>query len=337
MIQSFPDLVQIFDNLSAPSANVGLGRFCAYPIPGYPACAIGKDTSGNPVLLVQADNVLPGTAAPLLLEHLCVIHLVNCRVHTGDQGEQQQTLSVIRCTGTDRAMHEYFLRCLHPIIASLPHHPSRDQVSQAVERLIDLFRRMADVPRKTATGLWAEIFLIARSSAPATLLEAWHSIPEEKFDFAIGVDRLDVKAASGGLRIHHFALEQLRPVAQIRVLIASLLAERTQGGTSLNDLVDSIRTKVTDATLLIRLDSVVAQTLGQDWRAMQDTRFDLQQAIQSLRFVDAAIIPSVAAPSPPEVSAVHFRVDLTQHPMPFPDTLIQGSGVFRAAIPRADP
>jgi hypothetical protein len=326
----------MFDNLAAPSANVGLGRFCAYPIPGYPACAIGKDTSGNPVLLVQADNVLPGTAAPLVLEHLCVIHLVNCRVHTGDQGEQQ-TLSVIRCTGTDRALHEYFLRCLHPIIASLPQNPSRDQVSQAVERLIDLFRRMADVPRKTVTGLWAELFLIARSSEPAILLDAWHSIPEEKFDFAIGVDRLDVKAASGELRIHHFALEQLRPVAQIRVLIASLLAGRTQGGTSLNDLVDSIRTRVTDATLLIRLDSIVAQTLGQDWRAMQDTRFDLQQAIQTLRFVDAAVIPSVVAPSPPEVSAVHFRVDLTQHPMSFPDALIQASRVFRAAIPRTDP
>ncbi|MBI3469643.1 MAG: PD-(D/E)XK motif protein [Planctomycetes bacterium] len=337
MSQPFPDLVQIFDGLAPPSASVGLGRFCVQPIPGYPACAVGKDTSGNPVLLVQADNALPGIGAPLVLEHLCVIHLVNCRVQAGDQGEQQRTLSVIRCTDTDRALHEYFLRCLHPIVASLPQRPSRDQVSQAVERLVDLFRRMADTPRKTVTGLWAELFLIARAADPASLLDAWHSIPEEKFDFAIGVDRLDVKAASGGLRIHHFALEQLRPVAQVGVLIASLFAERTQGGTSLNDLVDAIRARVANPDLLIRLDSVVAQTLGQDWRAMQETRFDLQQAIQSLRFVDAAVIPSVASPSPPEVSAVHFRVDLTQHPMPFPEALVQASGLFRAAVPRSEP
>src|SRR5438309_9527889 len=107
MSRSFPDLVKIFDGLSAPSANVGLGRFSAQPIPGQSACVIGKDTSGNPVLLVQADNALPGTAAPLVLEHLCVIHLVNCRVQAADQGEQRRTLSVVRCTESDRAMHEY--------------------------------------------------------------------------------------------------------------------------------------------------------------------------------------------------------------------------------------
>src|SRR5437868_11572455 len=144
MSRSLPDLVQLFDTLSAPSANVGLGRFCAQPIPGYLACAIGKDTSGNPVLLIQADNTLPGTAAPLVLEHLCVIHLVNCRVQTGEQSEQQKTLSIIRCTDPDRAMHEYFLRCLHPIVASLSQSPSRDQIIAAVQKLVDLFRRMAD-------------------------------------------------------------------------------------------------------------------------------------------------------------------------------------------------
>ena len=337
MNRSFPDLVQLFDTLSAPSANVDLGRFCAQPIPGYAACAIGKDTSGNPVLLVQADNALPGTAAPLVLEHLCVIHLVNCRIQTGEQGEQHKTLSVIRCTDTDRAIHEYFLRCLHPIVASLRQSPSRDQISEAVQKLVDLFRRMADAPRKAVAGLWAELLLIARSSDPARLLAAWHAIPEERFDFGHGIDRLDVKAASGGLRLHHFTLEQLRPVGPVTVLIASVLTERSEGGTSLNDLVDSIRARVADPDHLIRLDSVVAQTLGQDWRAMQQTRFDLQQAAQSLRFIDAAAIPSVANPTPPEVSAVHFRVDLTQHPMPFPDTFLQGSGVFRAAIPRTDP
>jgi hypothetical protein len=336
MRRSFPDLVQLFDALSAPSANMGLGRFCAQLIRGYPACAIGKDTSGNPVLLIQADNALPGTAAPLILERLCVIHLVNCRIQTEDQGDQQRTLSIIRCTDPDRAVHEYFLRCLHPIVASLPQSPSRDQISAAVQKLVDLFRRMADAPRKALAGLWAELFVISSASNPACLLTAWHAIPEEKFDFANGMDRLDVKAGVGGIRLHHFTLEQLRPGAPVRVLIASLLTERSEGGTSVNDLVDSIRARVADPDHLIRLDSVVAQTIGQDWRAVQHTRFDLQQATQSLRFIDASTVPSVANPTPPEVSAVHFRVDLSQHPMPFPQALFQESGLFRAAVPYAE-
>src|SRR5260370_2332339 len=210
-------------------------------------------------------------------------------------------------------------------LAWLPQCSSRDQISEAVQKLVDLFKRMADASRKALAGLWAELFLIARSSDPAFLLGAWHAIPEERFDFGHGIDRLDVKAASGGLRLHHFTLEQLRPAGHVRVLIASLLTERSEGGTSLNDLVDSIRARVADPDHLIRLDGVIAETLGQDWRAIQQNRFDLQEAIQSFRFIDAATIPSVANPTPPEVSAVHFFVGFDQHPNPFPPCLIPGN------------
>jgi hypothetical protein len=189
---------------------------------------------------------------------------------------------------------------------------------------------------------WRREFFLSRQLRPTrdNVIDIAYQrirLPEEKFDFAAGTDRLDVKAASGGLRVHHFALEQLRPVARVKVLIASLFAERMQGGASLNNLIDSIRSKVPDPEMLFRLDSIVAQTLGQDWRVMQDFRFDLQQAIQSLRFIDAASIPSVASPTPQEVTAVHFRVDLTHHSMTFPEALIQASGLFRAAAPRRAP
>jgi hypothetical protein len=245
-------------------------------------------------------------------------------------------LFVIRCTGEDRSLHEYFLRALHPIIASLPTTPSRDDISGAVQRLVDLFRKLTAFPRKTIAGLWAELFVLARAHDPTTLLAGWHALREDRFDFAFGIDRLEVKSASGGHRIHHFALEQLRPIGQTRVLIASLLVERVEGGTSINDLVDSVRQRITDPTLLIRLDSIVAETLGQDWRSTQQTRFDLQRAVHSLRFIEATSIPAVGMPLPAEVSGVHFKVDLSDHSMPPPADFIGESKLFRAAMPVAD-
>ncbi len=333
MSNSFPDLVRLFDGLTVPPLGSGLGRFCALPVPGFPACAVGKDGGGSPVLLIQADSAVPGVAAPIVLEHLSVIHLVACRVQVSGQAEQERTLSVIRCTEGDRAFHEYFLRSLHPVIASLPTRPSRLQVGDAIERLVDLFRQITQSPRKTVSGLWAELLVIARGRDPAVLLSSWHAMPEDRFDFAQGADRLDVKAASGGLRMHHFALEQARPPAPTRVLVASVLVERAEGGSSISDLVDVIRIRVADPDLLIRLDSVVAQTIGQDWRSMRQARFDLQFAADSLRFVDAAAIPAVPLPLPPEVSGVHFRVDLSQHTLPFPGALVESSPLFRSAIP----
>lgn len=333
MSTPFPDLVALFDALPAPTIDPGLGRFCAQPITGFPACAIGKDSSGNPVLLIQADNAQPGTAAPLVLEHLSVIHLAPCRVKKPESDDQNLTLSVIRCTDSERAFREFFLRSLHPVIVSLPAHPSRQQITDAIERLVALFRQIAEAPRKTIAGLWAELLVMARARHPARLLMSWHALPEERFDFVSGAERIDVKAASGGMRIHHFSLEQIRPAAGTQVVIISVLIERMEGGSSVADLVDRIRARLSDHELLIRLDSVVAQTIGQDWRSMQEAHFDLQLAISSLRFLDAADIPSVPIPLPAEVTGVHFRVDLSQHAMPFPAALICDGTLFQAALP----
>jgi hypothetical protein len=329
----FPDLVRLFDRLEAPAVDIGLGRFCAQPVPGSPECAIGKDTSGNPVLLIQADNAQPGTAAPLVLEHLAVIHLVSCRIQKADRRDQDGTLSVVRCMNSDRVFHEYFLRSLHPVIASLPRSPSRQQISEAIERLVDLFRKIAQAPRKAIAGLWAELLVIARAHNPAVLLSCWHAVPQERFDFVCGAERMEVKAASGGQRIHHFSLEQLRPPPSTHVMIASVLVERAEGGSSVADLVDDIRSRISDPNMLIRLDSVVAQVVGHDWRSMQQVHFDLQVAIESFRFFDAASIPAVPIPLPPEVTEVHFRVDLTQSPHVLQDRSVHGRQMFRAAIP----
>jgi hypothetical protein len=329
--QPFPDLVGLFDDLPAPTSNVGLGRFCANPVPDFPACAVGKDGSGRPVLLIQADNAQPGVPAPMALEHLSVIHLVNCRVQAPGQAERERTLSVIRCTEGDRAFHEYFLRSLHPVVASLPEHPSRLQISGAIERLIDLFRQITQAPRKAIAGLWAELLVIALADNPAALLACWRAAPEDRFDFASGPDRLDVKGASGGQRAHYFSLDQLRPPTPTRVLIASILVERAEGGTSANDLVDIIRSRVADPEMLVRLDSVVAQTVGQDWRSMEQVRFDRELALSSLRLLDSADIPCVPLPLPPEVADVRFRVDLSRHALPFPHRLTRSSELFRAA------
>ncbi len=336
-MESFVDLVRLFDDLQVPSAGPGLGRFCARPVPGCVGSAVGKDASGYPVLLIEADNSQPTVGAPIVLEHLSVIHLARCRVQVLDEGDRETILSVIRCTGSDRDIHDYFLRSLHPIIASLPTRPSRLQISDAIQKLVDLFSQIKKSPKETISGLWAELFVIARSRNPTSLLACWHDAPEDRFDFGSGGDRLDVKSAFGSHRVHHFSLEQIRPSGPIKVLVASVLIARSEGGASVNDLVDLIRSRVTDPLLLIRLDSVIAQTVGQDWRSMRDVRFDLQLATHSIRFVDAAALPAVQVPLPPEVIDVHFRLDLAQHALPIPQGLIDGSEMFTAAIPAQQP
>ena len=335
--RNLPDLVRLFDSLTAPSMDVGAGRFSVLPVPGIAACAVGKDVSGLPVLVIETDAAEPrGTTAPLVLEHLSVLHNVDCRFQQDNAEFATRRLSVIRCCDSERVFHEYFLRALIPVLCSLPATPSRQNVVTAVNTLVALFSRAMQPPRKTVLGLWAELFLICQSRDPARLIRCWHAVPEDRFDFADGPQRIEVKAASGRVRIHTFALEQVRPPDCCVAIVASITVEHSAGGQTITDLLDEIRLVVGQPEMLIRLDSVVSQTMGTEWRQANTIAFDRQLAKDSLRFFDARDIPSVATNLPPEVSDVHFRVDLTQQPPATPLVLAAHGNLILAATAAAD-
>jgi hypothetical protein len=76
-------------------------------------------------------------------------------------------------------------------------------------------------------------------------------------------------------------------------------------------LVDEIRSRLAgDASLLLKLDRVIVQTLGEGLRLAWDERFDRQLARASLVFYQASDIPAVDPSVPAQVSDVRFRVSL---------------------------
>ncbi len=329
------EILRLFAALPLPPGDSPAGRFAAQPIPGMPSCSIGKDTAGNPVLLVETDEAGPrAQGEPLVLENLSVLHNVDCRLQPKGGGANTRRCSVVRCCGDDRLLHEYFLRVLAPILGALPPRPSRRQVVDSINTLIELFRRATRPPLKTVQGLWAELFVILSATDPGYLIRCWHTVPEDRFDFADGSQRLEVKTAAGSVRAHRFSYEQLCPPAGSRSVIASVLMERSAGGESVNDLIEHIRNRVAAHQALVHLDAVTALTLGTDWRAAQEDRFDRHLAAESLRLLNASTIPSIPAGLPPEVTEVHFRVDLTNHPLTLPDSLAQAGGLFAAMLPR---
>jgi hypothetical protein len=309
-------------------------RFSTQPIPEIACCSVGKDAMGYPVLLIETAVSGPrDPVVPIVLEHLSILHNVECRMQNSSGGTTTRFLSVVRCCGKDSTLQEYFLRTLTPVIASLVPNPTREQVVQAVNRLIELFRYASQAARKSIQGLWAELFVIQRSGDPSFLLRCWHTKPEERYDFAESYQRVEVKTAAGRVRAHRFSHEQLRPPTGTLAMIVSILIDRSAGGQNIYDLIDDIRKRVSDADLLIRLDSMVADTLGNDWRAAHEERFDHQFACESCRFLDARTVPSVAGNIPPEVTDVHFRVDLSAHPLALPVELTASGGLFAAMLP----
>jgi len=175
--------------------------------------------------------------------------------------------------------------------------------------------------------------VIAQSNAPAELIRAWHATPEDRYDFNSGSQRIEVKSSSSRTRQHRFALEQLHPPVGTSLLIASVFVERAGGGVSVMNLVDEIRSHIRGQTeLLLRLESTVAATLGDNWRAALDERFDRQLGQGSLRFYESAAIPSVDPELPDGVSDVAFKSDLSEVESVERDVFRQMGGLFAAAL-----
>jgi hypothetical protein len=328
------DLARQFEAISRPVDATSDLRFSAAPVEESPRHRIAIDRHGLPALLIDVIDA-DVTGPPLVLEHIRMQQGVDCRVTEPDGSTESRRLTIIRCTDHDSVTRDYFLRVGGTVLEAIGDEPTSEVVSRTIERLVELFRALAVPPRKSIIGFWAELFMISHSHDPAALVRAWHKSPDERFDFGLGEERLEVKAASGRVRRHHFSLEQLLPIPDVDVLIASLLIERSAAGPSLYELVESIRSEVaTDAALVLHVDTVVALTLGTAWRAAMDERFDGQAAAVNLAFFRPSVIPRPPGTMPPGVTEVKFVADLSSCPSVSTDDQPIGQGLLASAIRR---
>ncbi len=310
------DLHALFETLAPSqvrqSQDATRATMVARPIPSFARHRLARAVDGSPVLLLSvADVGERGRPVSIELEHLSVQHDVTCRLFAPGGTVEEDRFTVIRCSDADRVLRAYFLRIIGTVLLLLSPHPTRDEVARAVDSLIELFRAMSQPPRKSVQGVWAELLVIARSCDIASMVRAWHALPEDRYDFNAGSERLEVKSTSGRIRRHHFSLEQLQPPEDTRLLIVSLFTERAGAGTSLRELTDEVRARLSDAELLLKIERVMAQTLGEGLRVAMETRFDRQLAERSVAFYAPSEVPSVDPSLPPGVGEVRFLADLS--------------------------
>lgn len=327
------NLDALFTSLKTAPSPAG-SHILACPIPSFESHRLARDVQGSPLILLAVPTVRVRTRpVPIKLEHLSVQHDTKCRISGTDGVIEEGHFTVVACLEADEVLQSYFLRIMGTLIVSLGATPAQSDVTRAVYRLVELFRVLASAPTKSIQGLWAELFVIARASDAAMLVEAWHITPEDRYDFNQGSQRVEVKSGAGRTRAHQFSLEQLNPPMGTTVLISSLFVEKAGAGTSLAELLDQVRHRIgNNLDLLMQVDKVVGMTLGSSWRHAMDERFDYELARHSLAFYDTVAIPSIHPKISPEISNVSFTSDLsTSKPIDLTQYRSAG-GLFQATL-----
>jgi hypothetical protein len=305
----------MFDGLQTPAGNADfMETFSGIQIPSLPSWHLCKDRHGRPALLVSISTEGSGINTPpsITLENLRVEHNLHCRIAKKQGDIITRHFSIVQCLSNERALHEYFLLTMSAIVRSLPQSLSTDQLSEAVDALSDLFLALQQAPKRSIQGLWAELFVIGCAKQPVVMLQAWHDAADERYDFSLGPQRIEVKSSGDRTRRHHFSLEQAYPPSGTDVLVASLFVEQAANGLGLGELWGKAREIAgSNSDLRLKVERICIDALGTSWSAAMSKRYDRQLAEQSLFFFDIRSMPRVSEEQPRGITDVRFRTDLT--------------------------
>lgn len=306
------NLIELYDTLSLPENDNKV--FNAIPIPEYPNFRIAIDFEGNAVLLLSVSKRIKDLSLKnFRLKYLQLEQNLECRIYENDSFKLQ-TFTVVTFRCSDRNLQEYFLRISETLVSTIGQKPTQQQVIDSLKKFVEVFKTLADSPTNTINGLWAELFLIENSSNPKSVINYWHNLPEEKFDFNAGLERIEVKSSSNFERKHIFSAEQLNPPSDSQVLIASVFLKQHNSGMNIQQLLESISKKVNyDFETADKLNSIVFRTLGSSLEHSIGIKFDYVIALQSLQFYrhqDIDKIEEIHIGN--NVSEVKYKSDLTK-------------------------
>lgn len=275
---------------------------------------LGISKEGYPKFFV-CTNDTASTTPNTTLDILSVEYNLSCTFVDDNDTQTPHHYTVITLRSVDSTLQEVFFDIVVMMFGRMSEIPSKREIAIEVENLISIFSAMTCPPRKKIQGLWTELLVIERSYMPEILINAWHESPTAKYDFTMGRDKVEVKSTSSETRIHHFSLEQLRPSAHSRVMVASaIVRESGQGneGLSVRDLYDKICNRVNSIDARLHMIKVIAETIGTDMHRLNEVFFDYVEACDTLRYYDSNDIPGLDRDGiQPGVSGVGFNSDLS--------------------------
>ena len=288
--------------LSPPPREAGVLAVAVASLPGDRAF-LGIDADAMPCLLLEG---MPLAGVPPL-QHLQVFPDLECKVHL--QGTSlQRTCTLVRCTHPDETLQSLFFETAYRLVAD----QDSLSVSESLSLLVEMLALASATRVRSVQGVWAELFLLCNSQDLSRSVQAWHSLPSDPFDFCEGRWRLEIKSTRSSIRKHRLSLEQTRPSMRLDCILISIGTRPTDDGVSVSELVSETSSRFgSDLSSRARFDSIVTactQGLGDE---LNELRFDLDHAKQTLAMFDMKDVPSVERAKSNAVTRVEFDADLS--------------------------
>lgn len=259
-----------------------------------PDCYFGKDSDGCVVFMIisKSPKVPPVNQKTKSLRFIfnqkCVF---NCAGK-----EEKNTMHILTCKEKDTDKIMAFIR-LTKSFSSTEVGQDQYYLAKLFSSISALFDKQRKVPEIEVQGLFAELYTILfLNKNGCDISKYWQSRNKMKFDFSFSdTKRMEIKSTLKSERIHHFRHEQLLDeLYDIRIV--SILLRKNDGGLSLFDVVEQIRSLyANNFSLMLHIEATVSQI---DDDQLSDIKYDTPYLENNIKFYDAKRIPHFNEKSP---------------------------------------
>lgn len=303
------DLLKIFQRLREAS-SIDSNTVLVESIPGSLDHKIGVSNEGLPLFFITTKDT-DNNAMDINLKLIQVEFQKDCELITNEGDITKGVYTIVSLKSTSKDMTKYFVNTVYYLINQLNLNPSFNQIKAELNNLVNLFRSLSRPSKKTIQGLWTELLFIQQGKNMEYLINSWHQTKNDRYDFNDGIDKIEIKGTGKNERIHRFSLSQLEEVKDALVIIGSTFTLETGKGLCANDLIESIKVKVKDAGLMLKIYNVVSETMGEDLERIYDVYFDYKMALSKIQYFDVRDLPKISAEAiSPAISNVKYDCNL---------------------------
>lgn len=307
------NLSEIIAQLLEKLVNLGSpDHISAEIIQTRPYARIARESNDFLLLLPSPlENNKPG----IVLKHISVHYGKKCRVHSANK-HTDEVLTLVRIHAPDSTQLQVFGDVVSLLLNRLPQEDEKG-ISDLIDQLVELFSSLNQPSISSIVGLWGELFLIWQSKTPELVAKAWHASPQDKFDISDGASRVEIKTTRGP-RQHFFSFEQIAPLPNVSIVVASLILTESHDGLDVLQLLAQVMQKLSDEKIRSHVAKIGLRTIGGDLTFDRKIKFDPVSAGINLRYYSSSDIPKPLAP-PLGVTEIKFKSDLQL----VPDTPLQ--------------
>lgn len=266
---------------------------------------LSRDAAGQTavVFLLQSATAIGRSYAGVLLEFLprCIV--------TQRTTRSTRAAAVLHCRELSyEPRFEGVVEEIRRVLAAEPNaFSSADRVREFVQGMAELFGHSKQLEETSQRGLWGELHVLAQCPNAAGAVEAWTGPARHVVDFARNGIEIEVKSSLGN-HVHRVQDRQIAAAiskGSRRFLWSVCLREDPAGGLTLRESVGRVRSALSNRLEFERKLS--------RWGYSDSVEYPARWAAVSEIVIDQVNLPILPS-MPPQVSNVHFDLDVSQLP-----------------------